>query len=90
MPNSFFGKTCEDIRKRIDFKLVHRHEKFIKEISKSSFKGFRIFSDNLVGIENAKVRLHLNQPNFTGFCILDMSKTIIYDFQSYEEKISRV
>lgn len=80
MPNSFFGKTSEDLRKRIDFKLVHQHEKFIKEISKSSFKGFRIFSDNLVGIEHAKVRLHLNKPIYTGFCILDMSKTIIYDF----------
>lgn len=80
MLNSFFGKTCEDLRKRIDFKLVHQHGKFIKEISKSSFKGFRIFSDNLVGIEHAKVRLHLNKAIYTGFCILDMSKTIIYDF----------
>ena len=80
LPNSFFGKTCEDLRKRIDFKLVHKHEKFLKEVAKSSFKGFRIFSDDLVGMEHVQVRLHLNKPIFTGFCILDMSKTIIYDF----------
>ena len=53
---------------------------------KSSFKGFTIFSNDLVGMEHAKVRLHLNKPIYTGFCVLDMSKTVIYNFHYFEMK----
>ena len=86
LPNSFFGKTCEDLRKRINFKLVHTERKFLKEVAKSSFKGLTIFSENLVGMEHAKVRLHFNKPIYTGFCVLDMSKTVLYHFYYFEMK----
>ncbi|KAK3107584.1 hypothetical protein FSP39_017789 [Pinctada imbricata] len=86
LPNSFFGKTCEDLRKRINFKLVHNEKKFLKEVAKSSFKGFTIFSDDLVGMEHTKVRLHFNKPIYTGFCVLDISKTILYHFHYFEMK----
>ena len=59
--------------------LVTSEEKLKKLAAQPSFKQFKIFHENLVAVERAKVELTLNRPIFLGFAILDLSKTLMYN-----------
>ena len=80
MNNSVFGKTMENIRNRVNVKLVNTEEKLRKLVSKPNFKSCKIFSENLVSVHMKKTSLTINKPVYLGMCILDLSKTIMYDF----------
>ena len=80
MNNSVFGKTMENIRNRVDVKLVNTKEKLRKLVAKPNYKGRKIFSENLVSVHMKKTSLTMNKPVYLGMCILDLSKTIMYDF----------
>ena len=54
MNNSVFGKTMENIRNRVDVKLVNTKEKLRKLAAKPNFKGRKIFSENLVSVHMKK------------------------------------
>ena len=60
--------------------LVTSEEKLKKPTAQCSFKQFKIFHENLVAVERAKVELTLNQTNYVGFTILDLSETLMYNF----------
>ena len=40
----------------------------------------KIFDNNLVAIRKSKVALKLNKPSYTGMCILQFSKVLMYEF----------
>ena len=80
MNNSVFGKTMENLRKRQDVKLVTDEEQLLKWSSKPSFISCKIFNENLVAVHKTKTTLTLNRPAYVGMCILDLSKTLMYDF----------
>ena len=80
MNNSVFGKTMENIRNRVDVKLVNTKEKLRKLVAKPNFRSRKIFSENLVSVHMKKTSLTMNKPVYLGMCILDLSKTIMYDF----------
>ena len=80
MNNSVFGKTMENIRKRVDVRLVTDENKLSKLTSKPTYVSSRIFNENLVAVHKIKETLTLNRPAYVGMCILDLSKTLIYDF----------
>ena len=81
MNNSVFGKTMENIRNRVDVKLVNTKEKLRKLVAKPNLKSPpKIFSENLVSVHMRKTSLLMNKPVYLGMCILDLSKTIMYDF----------
>ena len=80
MNNSVFGKTIENIRKRVDVKLVNTEEKFKKLAAKPNFESRKIFSKNLTSVHMKKTSLTMNKPVYLGMCILDLSKTLMYDF----------
>ena len=40
----------------------------------------KIFNENLVAVHKIKETLTLNRPAYVGMCILDLSKTLMYDF----------
>ena len=80
MNNSVFGKTMENIRNRVNVKLVNTQEKFKKLSAKPNYKGRKIFSENLISVHMKKTSLTMNKPVYLGMCILDLSKTIMYDF----------
>ena len=80
MNNSVFGKTMENLRKRVDVRLVTDDKKFIKLTSKPSYVSSKIFNENLVAVHKIKETLTLNRPAYVGMCILDLSKTLMYDF----------
>ena len=73
-------KTMENLRNRRTVDLMTSEENLKKLAAQPSFKQFKIFHKNLVAEEQAKVELMLNQPIHVGFAILDLSKTLMYDF----------
>ena len=80
MNNAVFGKTMENVRNRVDIKLIHTEKKLKKYTAKPSFQRLKIFNENLVAVENCKTKLVLNKPIYIGQCILDLSKMIMQDF----------
>ena len=80
MNNSVFGKTMENIRNRVNVKLVNTQERLKKLTAKPNFKSHKIFSENLVSVHMKKTSLTMNKPVYLGMCILDLSKTIMYNF----------
>ena len=88
MNNSVFGKTMENLRNRITVKLVRAYEisKLRKLTSDPLFVRAAVFAHDLAGIQMHKKKSTLNKPVYTGMCILDLSKTLIYDFYYYEMK----
>ena len=80
MNNSVFGKTMENLRKRVDVRLITNEKKLLKMTSKPTYVSSKIFNENLVAIHKIKETLTLNRPAYIGMCILDLSKTLMYDF----------
>ena len=80
MNNSVFGKTMENVRKRMDFKLISDKTKFQKYAAQPNFINGVIFNENLVGVHYIQEKLLLNKPIYGAFSILDISKTLMYDF----------
>ena len=81
MNNSVFGKTMENIRNRVNVKLVNTQERLKKLTAKPNLKSPpKIFSENLALVHLKKTSLTMNKPVYLGMCILDLSKTIMYDF----------
>ena len=80
MNNSVFGKSMENVRKRQNIKLVTDVDKFQKYVSKPTFINGKIFNENLVAVHCVKEKLMLDKPIYVGFSILDLSKTLMYDF----------
>ena len=80
MNNSVFGKTMENIRKRVDVRLVTDENKLLKMAAKPTYVSSKIFNKNLVAVHKIKETLTLNRPAYVGMCILDLSKTLMYDF----------
>ena len=80
MNNSVFGKTMENIRNRVNVKLVNTGEQFKKLVSKPNYENRKIFNENLVSVHMKKTSLTMNKPVYLGMSILDLSKTLMYDF----------
>ena len=58
MNNSVFGKTMENLRKRMNVELINNTKDYIRCVSNPSFVSQKIFSKNFVTI-------HKKQPVFT-------------------------
>ena len=70
----------ENLRKRVDVKLVTDEKRLMKLTSKQTFVSSKIFNEKLVVVHKIKGTLTLNRQAYVGMCILDLSKTLIYDF----------
>ena len=80
MNNSVFGKTIENLRKRVNVTLINDPKKLLSHCSKPTFVSCKIFNENLVAVHKLKTSQILNRPTYVGMCILDLSKTLMYDF----------
>jgi len=49
-------------------------------IAKPNFHNRSIFSENLVAIELRKLKVKFDKTIYVGICILDLSKTCLYEF----------
>ena len=80
MNNSVFRKTMDNVRKHRDIKLVTTEEKIIKLVSEPNYQTTKQFSENLLAIEMKKTKLKINKPVYLGMSILNISKTLMYEF----------
>jgi hypothetical protein len=80
MNNSIYGKTMENLRKRVDVKLVSSEDDLLKLVASPCFQSHRIMNENLIVVKRLKEVLTLNKPCYVGMSILDLSKTLMYDF----------
>ena len=80
MNNSVFGKSMENVRKHRDIKLVTTEEKRITLVSEPNYHTTKQFSENLLVIEMKKTKVKMNKPVYLGMSILDISKTLMYEF----------
>ena len=82
MNNSVFRKTMENDRKKVDIQLVTDEKKLDKLTSKPTYASSKIFNENLMAVHKIKETLTLCKPAYVGMTILDLSKTLMYDFHS--------
>ena len=80
MNNSVFEKAMENVRKDRDIKLVTTEEKRIKLVSEPNYHTTKQFSENFLAVEMKKTKVKTNQPVYLGVSILDIRKTLMYEF----------
>ena len=80
MINSVYGKTTENLRKRINVRLVNNAKDFLKYTTRATYVTHKIFNKDFAAIHEIKPVLMLNKPICVGFTVLDLSEWKIYDF----------
>ena len=80
MINSVYGKTMENLRKRINVRLVNNRKDFLKYTSRPTHITHKTFCKNHAAIHEIKPVLTLNKPIYVGFTVLDLCKWLMYDF----------
>lgn len=83
MNNAIYGKSMENVRKRVDIKLISKWNGrygLQEMIGKPNFKRSIIFNRNLVACELSRLNININKPLIVGFSILELSKLHMYNF----------
>ena len=80
MNNSVFGKTMENVRKHRDIKLVTTDKRRNQLASEPNYHTKKWFSQNSLAIEIKKIKVKMNDLVYLGLSILDISKTLMYEF----------
>ena len=78
--NAAYGKTMENIRKHRDIRLVNNDKKRKVLASEPNYHVTKPISDDLLIMEMTKRELYVNKPIYLGQAILDISKTLMYEF----------
>ena len=69
MINSVYGKAMENLRERINARLVNNEKDFLKYTSKPTHNTHKIFEKNYAAIHEIKPFLTLNKPIYVGFTV---------------------
>ena len=80
MINSVYGKTMENLQKRINVRSVNNEKDFLKHTSRPTRITHKIFGKKFAAILEIKPVLTLNKPIYVGFTVLELSKWLMYDF----------
>ena len=73
MNNDIYGKIMENVKNRINVKLVGNEKDYLKYTSKPRYFSYKIFDNNLVAVCKSKLALKLSKPAYIGICILELS-----------------
>ena len=80
MNNSVFGKTVENVRNHRDIKLVTTDKWRSILASEPNYHSSKHILKDLMIMEMKKVEIKMNKPIYLGQAILDISKTLMYEF----------
>ena len=80
MNNSVFGKAMENIRKHRDIRLVTTDKKRSKLVSEPNYHTINLISEDLSIFKMKKTKVNMNKPIYLGLSILEISKTLMYEF----------
>ena len=80
MNNVVFGKIMENVRKHRNIKLVATEKRRNYLVSEPNFHTTKFFTENLLAIKMRKTQIIINKLAYLGLSILDLSKTVMYEF----------
>ena len=78
--NSVFGKTVESVRNHRDIKLVTTNKQRSKLASEPNYHSTKYISKDLLIMEMKKTEVKMNKPIYLGQAMLDIIKTLMYEF----------
>ena len=78
--NAVYGKTMENMRKRMKIRITKTPKDFLKYASRPTYISHNIFDKNLVAIHQKKEVLKLNKPMYVRCVVLELSKLVTYNF----------
>jgi len=78
--NATFGKTMEQVKNRVNARLICDPNKLAKVVSRPNFRTTEIIDDDLTMVRGAHQPVTLNKPISVGFSIHEISKLIMYQF----------
>ena len=81
MNNAVFRKTMENVRKHRNIKLIATKRKRNYLVSQPNYHTTKFFTKNLLATEMRKTQILMNNPVYLGLSILDLSKTVMHEFQ---------
>ena len=81
MNNTVFGKTMESVRKHRDIKLVTTDKKRNQLASELDYHTTKYTLVKLMATEMKKIKVKMNTSIYLGMSILDISKTLMYEFR---------
>ena len=80
MNNAVFGKTMENVRKHKNIKLVTAERRRNYLASEQNYHTTKFFIEKLLAIQMIKTEILINKSVYVGLSILDLSKTVTYQF----------
>ena len=80
MNNCIYGKSIENIKKRINATLANDKRGYFKIVNKPNFVSQKIIDKNFTAVHCSKKVLTLNKPIYVGPCILELSKLLMNQF----------
>ena len=78
--NAVYGKTMENVRNRINMRLVNDRKKKANLVKKINFKRATKFGEKIAAVHMRKTKVTLDKPIFVGAAILDLSKIHMFKF----------
>ena len=81
MNNAVFENTMESVRKYKDSKLVTTERRRNYSVSEPNYQTTKFFRETLLAIEMKKIQVLINKPEYLGLSVLDLSKTLMYEFR---------
>ena len=75
-----YGKTMENMRKRMKVRVVKNSKDFIKYTLRPKCVNCKAFENNFAAIHEKKISLSLNRLIYVGITVLELSKWEMYNF----------
>ena len=80
MISSLYGKTMENLRKRMNVRSVNNEKDFLKYTTRPTYITHKLFGKDYAVIHEIRPIFILNKPTYTEFTVLDLSKWKMYGF----------
>ena len=81
MNNSVYGKTMENVRNHRDIKIVTMDKRRSILASEPNYHSTKYISKDLLIMKMKNAEKKMNKPIYLGQAILDLSKTLMYEFR---------
>ena len=78
MDNAVFGRTMKNVRKYRDMITTERRRNYL--VSEPNYYTTKFFTKNLLATEMRKTQILMNKPVYLSLSILDLGKTLMYEF----------
>ena len=75
-----FGKSIENVKQRINVKIVTSATQLRRLVNKPTFQAIRVFDSNLAAVQLYRQNVKLNKPIAVGYSVLEMAKMKMYDW----------